>query len=316
MINRKILLYTLIILMLPVLLILLWFLGQTLRDPLDFIDYPMGELSVVQDSLFLDQLIPEPRVYHQFVFTANEDDTIRCILSLPDPMYGEPVPVLIILGGLEIGVETLKYIPDPGKNAIIIYQYPYHPRYWYYGSAITEIPAIRKSVLSVPSQVLSVYQWLSDQSWADSSRVSIAGYSFGALFMPSTLHLAQHYNMPVKQAVISYGAADLYRLLVANMTNIDQPWRSLISRLAITAIRGIEPACHAPHIRSDILLINGTADKQIPESCWRELHRLIPEPKHIIILEEGHMDPRKTELTMKLVQITKEWLAGKGAING
>lgn len=292
-----------------------WYGWQLLRDPLDFLDPPMSALQVVQDSVFSDRLIPEPRTYHKLVFSDNDHETVQCIMSLPESLSGDKLPVLIILGGLEVGIQNLKHIPDPGNNAIIIYQYPYHPRYWYYGSAVREIPVIRNSVLRVPAQVLALYRWVGRQNWADSSRINLAGYSFGALFVPAILHLTQHHNGHFPHAVISYGGADLYHLLAHNMTNLNQPWRGLVSHLAITAIRGIEPALHAPHIRSDVLLINGTMDSQIPESCWRLLHRLIPRPKQIIMLEEGHMDPRKTELTIKLVQITREWLLGRGAIN-
>ncbi len=298
-----------------VLIVALWIVWQLWRDPLDFIDRPPADISVARDSLFYDALIPVPRAYHKLVFSDPEIGEMNCVLSLPDSIGPDPIPALIILGGLEIGVETLKYIPDPGHNAIIIYQYPYHPEYWYYGSAVTEIPVIRKSVLSVPAQVLALYDWAGRQAWTDTGRISLAGYSFGALFIPAIVHLSQRHGHHISHSVISYGGADLYHLLEYNMTNIDPPWRRLISWLAITAIRGIEPAEHAPHIKSDVLLINGTEDHQIPESCWRLLHRLVPEPKSVILLQEGHMDPRKRELTMKLVRLTKQWLVQKDVIN-
>ena len=295
--------------------VVLWFTWQILRDPLDFIDHPIGEIQVIQDSIFHADIIAESRDYHKIVLAGSEIGEIKFLLSLPDSLSVEKVPVLIILGGLEIGTETLKFIPHPGNNALVIYKYPYHPRYWYYSSAINEIPVIRKSVLKVPAQVTALYQWIGRQPWADNTRINLAGYSFGALFTPAIVRLIQNYNEQLKHVVISYGGADIYQLLVTNMTNVNQPWRSLISWLAVTAIRGIEPAYHAPYIKSDVLLINGTADTQIPESSWRQLHQLVPDPKSIVVLDEGHMHPRKQQLTMKLVQITHDWLAEKGAIN-
>ncbi len=298
-----------------ILITTLWYFYQYLRDPLDFIDRPSPAVDIASDSVFYDPLIPENREYHKLEFANANGERIACLLSLPDPIGDQAIPALIILGGLEIGVENLRQIPAPGRNAILIYQYPYHPRYWYYGSAIREIPVIRESVLRVPAQVLALRKWITTQAWSDSSRINIAGYSFGALFVPAILHLARERGQQIPHAVISYGGADLYHLLTHNMTNVGQPWRSLVSRLAAAAIRGIEPAFHAPYLQSDILLINGTRDTQIPDSSWRLLHRLVPDPKQIILLDEGHMDPRKTELTIKLVAQTKNWLLAQGAIN-
>jgi dipeptidyl aminopeptidase/acylaminoacyl peptidase len=222
---------------------------------------------------------------------------------------------VIILGGLEVGQYTLRYIPDPGQNIILIYQYPYHPEYWYAGTAIEELPVIRKSVLSVPAQVISLNNWIAAQNWADDRRITITGYSFGALFMPAIYRLATHHQIPLRYGVIAYGGVNICQLLDTNMTNYSEPFRSLFSWLAATAIRGIEPAAHAPYLEAEFLLINGTKDHQIPEESWHELHQLIPDPKTIVILDEGHMHPRKTDLTQRLVKISHQWLIQKGVAN-
>jgi hypothetical protein len=298
-----------------VIIILAWIAWQYVQDPLDAVERQFEPVSLVRDSVFYDDIIPAPREYHKVVLQDSDMNSISCIISLPDTDRVENLPVIIILGGLEVGVRTLEFVPEPGNNIIIIYQYPYHPRYWYYGTAVREIPVIRESVLSVPAQVLALRQWIRKQTWADSSRINITGYSFGALFVPAVLNLARSHDIRISETVISYGGTDLYHMLVHNMTNVAQPWRSIVSWLAITAIRGIEPELHVPFMKSDILLINGMQDTQIPEECWRNLHALTPEPKTVILLDEGHMHARKPELTKKLVRITQEWLLDKGAVN-
>ena len=115
--------------------------------------------------------------------------------------------------------------------------------------------------------------------------------------------------------MIAYGGLDIYQLLVTNMTNVIQPFRSILSWLAATAIRGAEPSLHAAYLSSEFLLINGTKDHQIPTENWQRLHQLIPEPKTIIILEEGHMHHRKIALTQKLVNLSQSWLLQKKMIN-
>jgi hypothetical protein len=293
----------------------IWIILQLLTDPIEYINQPIDELVLVSDSVFQADFLPEERIYHAMIVKNRQQVEINFLVSQPVDIPPEGLPVVLILGGLEVGKYTLKYIPDPGQNIIVTYQYPYHPEYWYKGSAIEEIPAIRSSVLTVPSQVLSLINWISAQSWADKNRITITGYSFGALFIPAIYRLAAQNHVLLKFGVIAYGGVDLYQLLVTNMTNFSQPLRSIFSWLAAIALRGIEPAAHAPFMRAEFLVINGTLDHQITEDSWRGLHLLIPKPKTIVILEEGHMHPRKVELTRRLVTLSHKWLIEKGVAN-
>jgi hypothetical protein len=240
---------------------------------------------------------------------------VQIVLSLPDPLPADDLPVMVILGGLEIGRESMAYITNPGQNVLIVYQYPYHPRYWYDGAAVTQIPLIRNAVLTVPAQVVEVVQWVLQQSWSDPQRISILGYSFGALFVPAVYHLAYEKNFRLAPGVIAYGGADVFRLLNTNLKNIDQPWRLPIAWLAATAIYAADPLNHLPHMHNEFLIINGNQDHQVPEYCWQKQDELTPEPKTVMILDEGHMHFRKPELTKRLVHMSQVWLLERGIIN-
>jgi hypothetical protein len=295
--------------------ILFWFILQNFLDPLELINRHPGSVLNIQDSVFVEAYLPPARVYEYITLKTEEIGPIQAIISRPVSVTSEVLPVVIILGGLEVGTYTLGQITDPGKNIIIIYHYPYHPAYWYEGTALFEIPVIRESVMNVPAQVLTLYQWTGSQPWADKNRMTISGYSFGALFVPAIYHLAELQNIRINFGVMAYGGVDIYQLLLTNMNQVAEPFRSVISWLSFSAIRGIEPALHAPFLRSEFLLINGTRDHQIPERNWRELHRLVPEPKTIRILNEGHMHQRNVELTKRLVNISQNWLLQRGVIN-
>jgi hypothetical protein len=298
-----------------VVLTMIWSLGERRRDPISVLDPGISDLKVCHDSAYSDPIVPVPRQYHDLTFISATTDTVHIVLSLPDPLPAGSLPVMVILGGLEIGRESMAYITNPGQNVLIVYQYPYHPRYWYDGAAITQIPVIRHAVLIVPAQVVEVIQWLRRQSWTDSTRVSILGYSFGALFVPAVYHLAYEKHFRLAPGVIAYGGADVFRLLNTNLKNIAQPWRFPVAWLAATAIYAADPAHHLPYMHNEFLIINGNRDHQIPEYCWKKLDALTPEPKTVIILDEGHMHFRKPELTRRLVVISQKWLYEQGIIN-
>jgi hypothetical protein len=298
-----------------VVIILIWSLWERLRDPIVAINPGLSDLQIISDSTYYDPIVPVPREYHDLTFISATTDTVQIVLSLPDPLPAGRLPVMVILGGLEIGRESMAYISDPGQNALIVYQYPYHPRYWYDGAAVTQIPVIRNAVLTVPAQVVEVVQWVLQQSWPDSQRISILGYSFGALFVPAVYHLAYKKNFKLAPGVIAYGGADVFRLLNTNLKNIDQPWRLPIAWLAATAIYAADPLNHLQHMHNEFLIINGSQDHQIPPYCWQKVHTMTPEPKTILILDEGHMHFRKPELTKRLVVISQKWLFERGIIN-
>ena len=119
---KKIIYGLITIFILVIVLIILWIAIQHLRDPFDFIDRPIKNLQVVQDSTFRIDFLPLGRNYHAITLTDPDIGSIPCVISFPPNIPDGGLPVIIILGGLEIGHYTLRYIPDPGHNIFIIYQ--------------------------------------------------------------------------------------------------------------------------------------------------------------------------------------------------
>ena len=136
------------------------------------------------------------------------------------------------------------------------------------------------------------------------------------MFLPAVYHLGQSRGMSFNPGVLAYAGVDIYDLVYVNLEEkLQTPWREAAAWLIETAIYGVEPERHLPFVRNELLLINGTKDRQISAYSWQRLHRLAPEPKTVVILEEGHMHPRKPELTKRLVAISKAWLAERGVVN-
>ena len=258
--------------------------------------------------------IPE-RTYRNITLSTQFLGNIEAFISEPKVIPKKGLPVVVIMGGLEVDADIFRLILDPGDNIYVVFKYPYTPKYWYEGTPIIEIPVIRKAMLSVPSQALALHQWVSEQPWTQKERVSFAGYSFGAMFIPAIYHLDENRNKVLNPGVIAYAGADISDLLYTNMEKIATPWRSFLAWLGETAIYSIEPEHHLSYMNNEFLLINGTRDHQISRYSWEKLHQLVPQPKTVVILDEGHMHPRKPELTKKLVKITRVWLRERGLIN-
>ncbi|MEJ2637123.1 MAG: dienelactone hydrolase family protein [Calditrichia bacterium] len=312
---RKFMLVSGIFLLLVVLVIAAWATYQHLRDPLAALDRGSPDLRVVRQHAYPVALEDENRTYIDFTLSAEGLDSLRITVSLPAHPVPDGIPSLVILGGLEIGRESLQYVPAHGSNALIAYEYPYSPRYWYDGTPLTQVPVIRQSVLKVPAQVEAVLRWALQQPWSDHQRISLLGYSFGAMFVPAVNHLAASHQSPPAATVIAYGGADIFRLLKANFKFLPPLPRYAVAWLASTAIQPVEPEAHLPHMQGTFLVINGKQDHQIPQNCWKKLQSLTPEPKTVMVLDAGHMNPAKPDLTRKLVTISRQWLLDLNAIN-
>ena len=287
---------------------------RTFGEPVALLSAWVSEIEHgAEGSETLTTIHGEPRAVRHVELVRHRGDTVRLVLSLPAPLPDRRLPVLIILGGLEVGEQTLEFITEPGPNAYAIYQYPYSPTYWYERAKVTQVPVIREAVLSVPGQVTAAVRWLREQPWADRERTSLLGYSFGALFLPATHRVASSAAPPALPAVLAYGGTDVYMLLEANL-GIEPAWlRAPLARAAQLAIRPVEPGLHAPRMEGGpFLLISGQRDEQIPRASYEALHRLVPEPKEVLLLDEGHMHPRRPELTRRLVDLTQDWLAEEG----
>lgn len=285
-----------------------------LRPPLQFLQNESEVTEALVDSSYTIDLGFEKRTFVDMTLRTDSEDSIQFMVSFPQIMPEKQYPVLLILGGLEIGRQSLQYIPYHGENILIAYQYPYSPAYWYRHSPVSQVPKIQSAAFSVPDQVTKIGKWVHSQSWAEQRPVNLLGYSFGAMFLPAVYHLAQSDSAIFGPGILAYGGADLYNLFRANL-EAQEPWKSLGAWLLDTAVYPLEPLHHTSYMKGEFLLINGKYDDQIPKICWEQLQEAVPEPKTIMILEAGHMNPKKPELTMEIVKYSQDWLAKNGAIN-
>lgn len=291
----------------------IWFVIAINKDPLEAFGEPSSEFSVATN----DSYPVGNRKYSDLQLIGKIGDTVRITISLP-PGHGKENkrwPIVFIIGGLEIGRKSLSYVKDHGDNILISYEYPYSPDYWYEGAGLNEVLRIRKSIYSVPGQLASVIHWARQQIWADTSRTSLLGYSFGAIALPAVQHLAQTYQIPIHATIMGYGGTDIQKMLLHNFKGRSRWVNSFSTNFAAFAIRAMEPELHLPHLKGNFLLINGKHDEQIPEKSYLEFQKLAPEPKKIVNLNAGHLHPRKPELTSQLIEISSQWLYRQEVIN-
>ncbi len=257
----------------------------------------------------------ERRRLIELVLDGAGPGPIRAAVSLPAEPPARPLPALIVLGGLEVGRDSLRYVAVHGPNAIVAPEYPRSATYWYEGTPLAKLPAIRESVLAMPSRTAALAAWIRAQPWADPDRVSLLGYSFGAFFVPACARVARRHDQGFRTLVMAYGGADLPAIFDANVRLRPRVLQWSLGRALAAVVHPIEPALHLPSLSEDALLINGLRDRKVPWASARLMRELKPEPKTSVELDAAHMDPANPALTAEIVRRTREWLIARGALD-
>ena len=314
-ISNKILFEILFTLFFLFLLLIMYLTWERTRDPLTAINNVDLDAQLIEIKTVFDSTLMGRRFYSDVQILSIETDTIKAIISFPLDYKNKSFPVVTILGGLRIARQNFSFIRDPGENIIVIFIYPYQAEQWGNGFIISEIPRVRKAILKTPAQIVELNNWIQKQTWTDTSRISVLGYSFGAFFLPAVEQVASLNSVKTGPSIMSYGGADFELLLKKNLKVKPKWFRPAVAWFGATLIYAVDPIHHASNMKGSLYLINGLRDEQIPRASWQLLHQMMPESAKIDLLDEGHMHPRKPQLTQKLVDMSRAWLKEQGILN-
>ncbi len=282
------------------------------RDPLLSLPLPEHGLQAERTALSAQ----DHRHVEHITLHGNTLGDIAFTFSLPDPLPPQKLPVVLVLGGLVTGENSIRYIKDAGDNAIVGYAWPIPVRL--HGlSAFLQAPGLYHCVMAIPGQVASALHWLIDQPWADAERISLLGFSQGALAAPAVQDMASHDGTRVGWTIIAYGGAPLGALLAAN-PHMKPTWlREAMAPLVDLVFHALEPTVHLPRLSGKFLVLEGRDDRLIPAAARNLLREAVPEPKTVITFEGNHMGvgPDKMALLQRIIENSKTWLIENGAIN-
>ena len=291
---------------------------QGWRDPLAAL--PRGDepaLLTAEHPVALLDLNSEARTVRHYTLEHASLGPIGLVVSLPKPVPDRPLPIVLVLGGLGTGEKNIAPIRAAGDNAIIGYDWPIPRRLPKGLDLIRELPELYGRVLAVPGQVAAAINWLSTQPWADSGRISVLGFSLGALAAPAVQRLAEAAGHDVGWTVLAYGGAGVGDLIVAH-PKVDAGWAEpLLAAAADMLLRPVEPAEHLPHLSGRFLVLGGSEDSMIPERSFDLMRGLTPEPKTVVLFDGEHMGmgESKRELLDEIIRISRGWLLEHGAVN-
>ncbi len=136
------------------------------------------------------------RLIQQYTIEDSALGRIGLVVSLPDPLPDRPLPILVVLGGLGTGLKNIRYVPSAGDNVVVGYDWPI-PRKLPGGiDLFWQAPALYGRVFRVPGQIATMVEWVARQPWADRERITLLGFSLGAVAAPAAQRLLALRGLP------------------------------------------------------------------------------------------------------------------------
>ncbi|WP_242392270.1 hypothetical protein [Anaeromyxobacter oryzisoli] len=244
---------------------------------------------------------------------------VRFIVSLPHPLPDHRLPVVIVLGGLGGGADSIRALTDAGgdlgPNAVIGYDWPL-PRklpgaLW----TVLHAPGLRRHALTAPGQVDALLRWASSEPWADTSRVSLLGFSFGAFPTAAVQRIVEAGGTSVRFTVLGYFGATIGAVVAAH-PGVKPRWLApLLGAFADLMLRPVDPSVHLSHLRGRFLVLEARSDRLIAPAAAARARELTPQPRTVIVVEGDHMGVGPAQrLLARVIRITRAWLVEQGAL--
>ncbi len=263
---------------------------------------------VVLDQKYVVPDTEEKRTYQDIILDCGKEGESHFTISLPENIPEEGLECIAVIGGLQTGRESLKFVPSHGAQALIAYEYPARLKELHKYDVLLHLYSVRRAAISVAPQIVEMIKYLQKQSWhKKNTKVSVMAYSFGAVFTPVTYVTAQEAGVTLGPGVLAYGGAGAYCLFKANLPG--PSWlKEPFARMGAALFKPIDPIIYAPKMKGNFLIINGAFDKQIPNPCAEKLQDLIPPPKTVMTLQTDHMHPKNADLNLRLITVSRNWL--------
>jgi surfactin synthase thioesterase subunit len=242
---------------------------------------------------------------------------IGMAISLPDPLPPGKMPVLILLGGLGTAENNLHHMPGAGNNAVISYDWPLPVGAPSGFGFLFRMPFLYSDVMGIPGQIASGVEWAAKQPWADEDRISILGFSLGAMATPAAQDLIQQSHYRIHSTIIAYGGAPLSAAFAADPHIRPALMRYMLAPFLALLLHPLEPETHLQNLEGSFLILEGKNDDLISEPLRDRLRDAVPQPKTIVDFEGNHMGvgPDKDALLEKIINSSREWLVKEEAVN-
>lgn len=174
------------------------------------------------------------------------------------PSSTRKMPAIVLITGLQTGMESVHLVPALPETAIIGIEYPIPKDLRGQNLAFEVI----KGMVVLQSQIASTLIWLTEQPDIDSEKISLVMVSFGSIAAPKSIALAQKHGFKAKATIFAFGGAEIRNFIFSYLKIPDAPAGSLL--LLDHYLSQIDPIKDLPYLIHSFAVIYGSNDNVIP----------------------------------------------------
>ena len=225
-----------------------------------------------------------------------------------DTRHDLPRPVAVVLGGHRTGRGAIRLVGDPGPIAVVAVDYPYDgpDRIRGVRQALQEAPGMREALLNTPRAIFQAMDWVLTQPWADPQRIELVGVSLGVPFVA----VAGASDARFSRVWLIQGAADNSVWIERNLRRkIGSAWLRhgatwTVHRLAhgssFDTAEWIARIAPRP-----VVVVGASEDQSLPREQVEGLYAAAGEPRELIWVPGGHINPRRPETVRPILELVR-----------
>ncbi|CAN5363388.1 hypothetical protein BH23GEM2_BH23GEM2_15850 [soil metagenome] len=210
------------------------------------------------------------------------------------------LPAVLLNNGRELNSEAVRYLPPEfGDVVVLSLDFPEAiPYELTMRGFLFRNTQIRQELRRIPRFFSIGGAYLAQRSDVDSSRLTMAMTSFAVPFGV----IAAARDERFRNVGLIYGAGNLASVFEANLDLRPRFLRPVASWLVMQVYGEFEPTQFVAGIAPrPLVMVNGRGDPQMPVEAVQALYDAAREPKTLIWLQTGHVQPGDTQLVRALV---------------
>lgn len=228
--------------------------------------------------------------YRDFRVTSTSGLVARGRVRIPtDAAPGDRRATVLILGGVNRGAAAIDLIRQGLPQVGAALAYPEALDAEDAAEALRDLDALTRLAWDIPASVLLALDYLVGLPEVDPDRVAVVGASFGGFFAPAAAATDER----IANLALLYTGGDLAALLARHLADEVPPAAAVLgSELAVLRLQQLEPVRYVGDVAPrHVLLINGEYDDMVARESAEALIRATRQPKDVVWLPTGHLDP-------------------------
>lgn len=237
---------------------------------------------------------------HDFRIRSSSGLEVRGRLRLPDDAGPDDRrSAVLILGGIQRGGDAITLIRDGLPQVAVALWYPEELDADDAADALRNLEALKEVAWDIPASVLLTLDYLVTLPSVDPDRLALVGASFGGFFAP----VAAATDPRITNLGLLYAGGDLAALLAGHLEEDLPPAVAILgAEMAALRLQRLEPIRYVGDVSPrPVLLVNGLYDDLVLRESARALIRATRQPRDVVWLPTGHLDPDNEPLLQEIV---------------